>query len=54
MDCTVFSGIHTVSFFKALTGAEYYRILHSAQKQGMRIHADDDYFSVTSSHTLLG
>lgn len=54
MDCTVFSGIHTVSFSKTLTGAEYYQILHSAQKQGMRIHSDDDFFAVTSSHTLLG
>lgn len=54
MDCTVFSGIHTVSFFKALTGEEYYQILHSAQKQGMRIHSADDYFAAASSHTLLG
>lgn len=54
MDCTVFSGIHTVSFSKALTGEEYYQILHSAQKQGMRIHSADDYFAAASSHTLLG
>lgn len=54
MDCTVFSGIHTVSFSKVLTGEKYYRILHSAQKQGMRLHADDDYFAAASSHTLLG
>lgn len=54
MDCTVSSGIHTVSFSKALTGAEYYQILHSAQKQGMRIRSDDDYFAAASSHALLG
>ena len=54
MDCTVSSGIHTVSFSKALTGEEYYQILHSAQKQGMRICSDDDYFAAASSHALLG
>ena len=54
MDYTSASGIHTLSFSKTLTAGEYYQILHSAQKQGMHIRSDDDFFAVTSSHTLLG
>ena len=37
MNCTVHSGIHTLSFSKPLTGKVYYRILHKAQKKGMQI-----------------
>ena len=40
MNCTVYSGIHTLSFSKPLTGEVYYRILHKAQKKGMQIETD--------------
>ena len=54
MDCTVHSGIHTLSFSKALTGKAYYRILHKAQKKEMQIETDTDYFDPSITQTLLG
>lgn len=54
MNCTVHSGIHTLSFSKPLTGKVYYRILHKAQKKGMQIETDTDYFDPSITQTLLG
>lgn len=54
MDCTVYSGIHTMSFSKPLTGEAYYRILHKAQKKGMQIETNTDYFDPSTTQTLLG
>lgn len=54
MNCTVHSGIHTLSFSKPLTGKVYYRILHKAQKKGMQIETNTDYFDPSTTQTLLG
>lgn len=54
MNCTVHSGIHTLSFSKPLTGEVYYRILHKAQKKGMQIETNTDYFDPSTTQTLLG
>lgn len=54
MNCTVYSGIHTLSFSKPLTGEVYYRILHKAQKKGMQIETNTDYFDPSTTQTLLG
>lgn len=54
MDCTVYSGIHTLSLSKPLTGEAYYNILRKAQKQGMQIETNTDYFDPSTTQTLLG
>ena len=51
---TISSGIHTLSFSRALTGKAYHEILRAARKVGMPVEAQDDYFSDSSIHTLLG
>ena len=54
MDCTVYSGVHTLSLSKPLTGKAYYQILHKAQKKGMQIETGTDYFDPSTTQTLLG
>lgn len=54
MEYTISSGIHTLSFGRALTGKAYHEILRAALIAGMPVEAQDDYFSDSSTHTLLG
>ena len=54
MEYTISSGIHTLSFCRALTGKAYHEILRAALIAGMPVEAQNDYFSDSSTHTLLG
>ncbi len=54
MEYTISSGIHTLSFGRALTGKAYHEILRAALIAGMPVEAQNDYFSDSSTHTLLG